>query len=296
MNGVLIVDKPRDFTSFDLCAKLRGVLRERKIGHAGTLDPMATGVMVIMLGKATRACELLPESGKAYTAAFRFGERTDTLDITGTVVETSDIRPTKQQLLDCLELFRGEIEQLPPMYSAVHVDGKRLYDLARAGKEVDRSSRKIFIERLELLSYDEKRGEGVLDVSCSKGTYIRALVDDIGTALGCGAVLTELRRTRACGFDISQALTLAQLVELGEAAEQLLLPVSELFSGYHAVTVSPAQSARYANGGELDLVRLRLGFVPTDGEYIAVSGADGFIGIGKMDLATGCLRPYKRFI
>lgn len=296
MNGVLIVDKPRDFTSFDLCAKLRGVLKERKIGHAGTLDPMATGVMVIMLGKATRACELLPESGKSYTAGFRFGERTDTLDVTGTVLETSDIRPTREQLLACLETFGGEIEQFPPMYSAVHVDGKRLYDLAREGKEVERTARKVCIEKLELLSYDEQSGEGVLDVTCSKGTYIRALTDDIGKALGCGAVLTELRRTKACGFCIDQALTLEQLVELGEKASEKLLAVEELFSAYHSVKVSPAQAVRYANGGELDLVRVRPDFKAADGEYIAVFGPEGFIGIGKIDLSENCLRPYKRFI
>lgn len=300
--GVLLIDKPQDFTSFDLCAKLRGMLKTKRIGHAGTLDPMATGVMTVLLGNATRAAELLPNHDKRYTAGFRLGVTTDTLDITGTVTGENDAAVSREQLEKVLNAFRGRIEQLPPMYSAVHADGRRLYQLARQGVEVEREAREVSIFKLELLSYDSDRREGVLDVSCSKGTYIRALTDDIGKALGCGAVLTSLRRTEAAGFSLNEALTIEEVQRLrddGTIAEKLI-PVDCALKAYRSCNVTPAQAKRYYNGGELSIERL-YGFNDGGLPYVRVYGAleegggNVFLGIGRVDPEQQALCPYKRF-
>lgn len=296
--GIIIVDKPQDFTSFDLCAKMRGMLKTRKIGHAGTLDPMATGVMTILLGTATRAAELLPVQDKRYLAGFRLGMTTDTLDVTGKVLTEQDFSVSLQQLEEAVSGFRGEIMQVPPMYSAVHHDGQRLYELAHKGIEVERQARPVTILSLEVVQFDPERGEGVLDVHCSKGTYIRTLIDDIGAALGCGAIMTSLRRTMAAGFGIEQALTLEELQRLCDIGEidEHILPVESAFTGYRRVTISPAQSTRYFNGGELDMARLRLREPLADGELVRVFGEQGFLGIGRADCEALVLRPYKRFV
>ena len=208
MNGVIILDKPQDFTSFDAVAVMRGLAKERKIGHTGTLDPMATGVLPLLLGRAAKAADLLPDTAKEYRAAFRFGERTDTGDVTGKTVET-DSRAVSRNSLDlALDGFRGQISQIPPMYSAVSVHGKRLYELARKGIEVEREARKIYIEKLVLEAYSPENREGVLRVACSKGTYIRTLIEDIAKSVGTCGVMTGLRRVRACGFQETEAHTL----------------------------------------------------------------------------------------
>ena len=197
MNGILIIDKPQDFTSFDVIAIVRGCMHERKTGHTGTLDPMATGVLPILLGSATKAQELLPDTDKEYIAEFRLGMTTDTLDITGKTLSTSDAEVTREQLEEVLPKFRGDIMQKPPMYSAVYKDGVRLYELARKGIEVEREERPANVSLLELTHFDEAAQSGSLKISCSKGTYIRVICDDIGRLLGCGCVMTSLRRTRA---------------------------------------------------------------------------------------------------
>ena len=296
-DGILIVDKPEDFTSFDLCAKLRGMLHQKRIGHAGTLDPMATGVMTVLLGGATRAAELLPIQDKRYVAGFRLGERTDTLDVTGSVLERRAFNADRETLESVIGRFRGEITQLPPMYSAVHSNGRRLYELARAGVEVEREPRTVNILALELLSFDERSGEGTLDVFCSKGTYIRTLVDDIGSALGCGAVMTSLRRTMAAGFSLDDALTLDEIAGLcaDGRIDERILPVERALEAYPSCVVTDAQAVRYHNGGELFLIRTGLAEDIPDRALVRVSGADGFIGIGVVDRENGLLRPYKRF-
>ena len=297
-NGILIVDKPQDFTSFDVCAKLRGMLKTKKIGHAGTLDPMATGVMTVLLGTATRAAELLPVQDKCYVAGFRLGEMTDTLDITGTLLERREVNVTREDISASLVGFRGDIMQVPPMYSALHVDGQRLYDLARKGVEVERQARPVNIGRLELLEYDEETHEGRLEILCSKGTYIRTLIDDIGASLGCGAIMTALRRTMAAGFGIEQSLTLEQLQSLCDSGEidEHILPPEAAFTAYRRIDVSPAQATRYFNGGALDFVRLHPGEPFTDGQLVRVFGEGGFLGIGRADCEALQLKPYKRFI
>lgn len=296
--GILIVDKPVDFTSFDLCAKLRGMLKTRKIGHAGTLDPMATGVMTVLLGNATRAAELLPIQDKRYEAGFRLGITTDTLDITGRVLTEQTAWVSGAEAEAALDGLRGDIMQIPPMYSAVHHDGQRLYELAYRGLEVEREARPVTVYRLALIEFDAERGEGRLDIHCSRGTYIRTLIDDMGRALGCGAVMTSLRRTMASGFTIDDALTLGQIQELTDAGsiDDHILPVECAFAAYRRIMITPAQANRYINGGELNFDRLRIAAPLTDGELVQVCGESGFIGIGRADAGELVLRPYKRFV
>lgn len=296
MNGIIILDKPSGFTSFDAVAVLRGVTREKKIGHTGTLDPMATGVLPILLGRAAKALNFLPDTDKEYRADFRLGERRDTGDITGEVVETSTAPVEQESLLEVLPRFRGEILQVPPMYSAVSVGGKRLYELARQGLEVDRPARPVTISALELQTYDPQTRQGTLLVRCSKGTYIRTLIEDLAKAAGSCGTMTALRRTRACGFSQEDALTLEQLKELGaqERLEEILRPTEGLFGEYPAVTASPAQARRFQNGGGLDLARVRR--APREG-FCRVKSPEGtFLGLGKVNREKEELSFVKSFL
>ena len=211
MNGILLVDKPRDWTSFDVAAKLRGLCKTRRIGHSGTLDPMATGLLVMFLGRATRAVPFAEEHDKRYIASLRPGLVTDTQDITGNILENNACSVTAEELEEALRAFRGEIEQIPPMYSAIRVNGRRLYDIARRGGEVERKPRLVTIRSLELLGRDEN-GDYLLDVRCSKGTYVRTLCHDIGQRLGCGACLSALRRTEVGDFSVENAHTVDELI------------------------------------------------------------------------------------
>ena len=258
VNGLLLIDKPTDFTSFDVCAVVRGMLRTKKVGHSGTLDPMATGVLPILVGSATRALDLIPSHDKTYVAGFRLGVTTDTLDITGKVLSEQHADVPEQPLRDVLHSFTGDIMQVPPMYSAVSVGGKKLYDLAREGVEVEREARHVTVYALTLDRYDRETAEGVITVSCSKGTYIRTLIDDVGRALGCGAVLTSLRRTEASGFTVEQCMTLSQAQaykDTDQLAEQLL-PVDTVFACYPALYIADTQAVRFNNGAGLALERL----------------------------------------
>lgn len=256
-NGILPVDKPQDFTSFDVIAKLRGILRMKKIGHGGTLDPMATGVLPVFLGEATKLCDLLPNQDKSYTAHFRLGAVTDTQDRTGRVLSESPLPVSREALLEVLPRFTGTIRQLPPMYSAVQVGGRRLYDLAREGVEVERTPREITVYSLELREYEEQTRQGVLDIRCSKGSFVRTIVHDIGQTLGCGGMLTDLRRTEAAGFFLQDCLTLEQISQLvsgpegREALARRLLPVDRAFDGLPALRLSPRDSRLHQNGVRL---------------------------------------------
>ena len=295
--GVIILDKPEGFTSFDAVAVMRRLLHEKKLGHTGTLDPMATGVLPILIGRGTKCADILPDTDKSYTAGFRLGVSTDTQDSGGKVLKEEYFRQPAEKISAQLEQFRGEIMQVPPMYSAVSVGGRRLYDLARQGIEVERTARKIFIPFLSLTDYDEESGEGTLTVSCSKGTYIRTLIDDIAKSLGlCGGVMTSLRRTRACGFDISEALSLDELRALSESGEiySRIRPLDKLFSGYRSVKISEAQSRRFMNGGELALDRTGLRGAG-DAERIRVydRASGDFLGVGVTDAASVQLKILK---
>ena len=282
MTGIIVLDKPKDLTSFGAVARVRRICGEKKCGHTGTLDPMATGVLTVMLGGATRFCELLPSHDKEYIASFRLGTVTDTLDITGTVLETHEVKSTKSDVSAALGKFVGQISQLPPMYSAVSVNGRRLYDLARQGIEVERTPRTVNIYSAELISSDEESDEYTVSVSCSSGTYIRTLISDLGEDLGCGAVMTALRRTKANGFGIDKAVTLEQLSAAAENGTlgEIAVSVDSAFSDFPAVYVSEAQARRFSNGGELALERLKC---PKIIGFLRVYAPNGvFIGIGEI--------------
>ncbi|MFR1190427.1 MAG: tRNA pseudouridine(55) synthase TruB [Oscillospiraceae bacterium] len=247
MNGILLVDKPADWTSHDVVAKLRGVLGERRMGHSGTLDPMATGLLVVFAGRATRAVSFSENHSKCYEARLRLGLTTDTQDTTGTVLSRSDPRVTRAELEAVLPQFRGEILQVPPMYSALKVDGQKLYEIARRGGEVARKARPVTIEELTVLG--EADGDYVLRVRCSKGTYIRTLCHDIGAALGCGGVMSALRRTEVGGYRVEDAHTMDALCALPrEAAQRLLLPVDSLWPDTPQITIG-AKAERLARCG-----------------------------------------------
>lgn len=224
MDGILLVDKPSEWTSMDVCAHLRGVLHERHIGHTGTLDPNATGLLVVLTGKGTKAAKYAENDTKEYIARMRLGMRTDTQDIWGTVLEQSGERRSSAEIEAVLDAFRGDILQLPPMYSAIKIKGKKLYEIARRGGDVEREPRLITISRLELLPPDEN-GDWGLAVACSKGTYIRTLCSDIGDALGCGGCMSALRRVRCGDFTIDEAHTLE---EIRANPEGYILPVERI--------------------------------------------------------------------
>lgn len=282
MTGLLVIDKPENITSFSAVARLRRITGEKKAGHTGTLDPMATGVLPVLLGGATRFSELLPCHDKGYRATIRLGITTDTLDITGNVLSQTAVSATAADFEKVLQGFTGKISQLPPMYSAISKDGRRLYELARKGIEVEREARAIEIYSASLISSNEELHEFDIDVTCSAGTYIRSLAADIGSALGCGAVLTGLRRTLANGFTTGDCVTLEQLEAIareGKISEHLK-GIDTVLGCYPAVHVTPAQSVRFKNGGELDLVRLKN--VGEPGYYRVYSNKNEFLGIGEI--------------
>lgn len=292
-SGILVMDKPQGFTSFDVIGKLRGILKMRKLGHTGTLDPMATGVLPVLVGTAARACDILPDSDKAYEAGFQLGTVTDTQDITGRVTETGPFSVTEEAISAVLPSFTGRISQIPPMYSAVQIGGKRLYELARAGKEIERPARTVQVDAIRLLRYDPESGSGVLAVSCGKGTYIRTLIHDIGQRLLCGACMTSLIRTAACGFSLTDAHSFeeVQLAAENGSLPSLVIPTDRLFAGLPALRLSAAQSRLYANGVRLELSRL---CVSADAERFRVYADDGrFFGLAQADAASGLLRVYK---
>ncbi len=279
MDGILCLDKPQEMTSFACCAMIRRLTGEKKVGHAGTLDPMATGVLPIMLGKATRAIPFLPTHDKQYVAQIQFGKTSDTLDIWGAVTDTGKPYPSRAAIEQALPSFRGEIRQVPPMMSALKKDGVRLYELARQGVEIEREARDVTVYRLEIQEYDVQRGALRVICDCSAGTYIRSLCDDLGRMLGCGAVMSGLRRTAAAGYGIEACLTQAQC-QNGEWAAHLL-PIDTVFSVYPAVTVTTAQAKRFCNGGELAAERVR--DVPAQATLLRVYDPENmFLGLGLL--------------
>ena len=248
--GIVVVDKPADWTSQDVAAKLRGVYHQRRVGHGGTLDPMATGVLPVFVGRATRAVEFFEAAEKEYVTTLRLGMVTDTQDTTGRVLEERPVAVTEEQVAAMLPRFRGPQAQIPPMYSAVKIGGQKLYQLARQGREVERQPRQIVIEELELLG---RRGNDYrLRVRCSKGTYIRTLCHDIGQALGCGGAMAALRRTAAGPFAEGASVPLADLLA-AEDPERYLLPVDTLFRSLPAVTLTEAQVKPCRNGAAIPM-------------------------------------------
>ena len=273
MNGIVIVDKPQEWTSQDVTARLRRVFNTRRIGHGGTLDPMATGVLPVFVGRATRGVEFFEHAEKTYETVLRLGLTTDTEDITGTVLTQSDAFVTGEMLEAVLEKFRGQIMQVPPMYSALKVNGQKLVDLARKGKEVERQPRPITIHELTLLGME---ADGIrLRVRCSKGTYIRTLCKDIGEALGCGGCMAQLRRVSAGEYTIEEAVPLQTLLDAQDPAPYLR-QVDTMFRNYEAVTLTEKQELRCRNGNSFS-VKL------PDGTYRAYSQTGEFLMLAKVN-------------
>ena len=282
-NGVLIIDKPQEWTSMDVCAKLRGILREKRIGHGGTLDPMATGVLPVFVGRATRAVEFAVEGEKEYLTALKLGVITNTQDTTGEVVEERPVAVARSALEGVLDRFRGEIQQIPPMYSAIKVKGKKLYQLARAGQEVERAPRPVTIHRLELLSqppegFPEEEHTWYLRVVCSKGTYVRTLCHDIGEALGCGGCMSALRRTRVGEYTLEGAVTLEEVQAAAEPAA-LLMPVDSCFAGRPMLLLKSAQAEKKVRNG----MTLTLPGPPGDGEYRLYGVDRTFLALSRVE-------------
>lgn len=286
MNGILLVDKPVGFTSHDVVAKLRGILHERRIGHSGTLDPMATGLLVVFIGRATRAVQFAENHEKEYLAGMRTGIVTDTQDITGSIFEKSDRAVSAKDIADILPQFTGEISQIPPMYSAIKIGGKKLYDIARKGGEVEREPRAVTIYELSLTGEDS--GDYLLHVRCSKGTYVRTLCHDIGAKLGCGAALSSLRRTKCGSFDINDALTLDEISALAVRGEieSALLPVDSLFSDCPSFTLTQAQKEKCLCGNSFPVQA-------ENGQYRVFDAAGEFMMLSQVQ--NGEMRVIKSF-
>ena len=273
MDGIVIVDKPAGWTSQDVTAKLRGVFQTRRIGHGGTLDPMATGVLPVFVGRATRGVEFFEHAEKTYETVLRLGITTDTEDITGNILEEKPAQVTEAEILAVLEQFKGEIQQIPPMYSAIKINGQKLCNLARKGKEVERPARTITIHALNFLGME---GADVrLRIHCSKGTYIRTLCKDIGAALGCGGCMAALRRTSAGSYTEAGAISLSVLVDCENPA-QYLQNVDTLFAQYPAVTLTEKQTLRARNGNSFSVDL-------TDGTYRAYDQNGEFLMLAKVE-------------
>ena len=286
MNGILLIDKEPGWTSSDVVVKLKGILRERRIGHAGTLDPMATGLLTVFTGRATRAVQFAEHDAKRYLASLRPGMTTDTQDITGNILETKPVQITEEDLENVLRTFRGEIEQIPPMYSAIQIGGRRLYDIARKGGTVERAPRPVTIHELKLLGREGEDWQ--LDVRCSKGTYIRTLCHDIGQRLGCGGCMSALRRTEAGSFSVADAVTVGEMQRLkdeGRAGERLL-PVDTLFSRETACTANGEEERRIRCGNKYKTA------LP-DGVYRVYGESGAFLMLGRAE--AGVMKTIKSF-
>lgn len=311
INGLLNINKEAGFTSNDVVAKLRGILRMRRIGHTGTLDPDAAGVLVVCLGNATKAVSLLTEHDKEYIAVCRLGIRTDTQDISGRVLEERPVNVTKKALADALMRFTGDYDQLPPMYSALKVNGRKLYELAREGREVERTPRRIHIERITLLddSFLAEKGLFTMEVRCSKGTYIRTLCNDIGESLGCGGTMASLVRTAVGSFRLEEAKTLREIEEARNDGdmEKLILPTQQIFRDLDILTVRDSVRKQLENGNPFRLSDILDQSGPdtegisdepvehTEGTRVRVQDTEGnFYGIYIYD-ERRCLYRVERF-
>lgn len=274
MDGIINIYKEKGFTSFDVVAKLRGILHIKKIGHTGTLDPDAEGVLPVCIGKATKVCELLTDKDKTYRAVVKLGVTTDTLDLSGKIRSQVKSHICREELQAAAEQFVGEISQIPPMYSAIKINGKRLYQLAREGKTVERKPRNVVIHSLEIIHFSEENQEFTMEVSCSKGTYIRTLCDDIGQKLGCGAAMKELLRTKVGPFVLDEAVTLQEVEKKRNQGllPTLIRPIDSVFIAYEKCAVSEDGMKILVNGNKLP--QNMLSYLAKDGEKVRVYGAD----------------------
>ncbi len=279
--GVILVNKHKGVTSHDIVFKKRKLYNTKKVGHTGTLDPLATGVLPVLIGRGAKAAEYLLSENKGYKAEIKLGITTDTEDITGNILTKCDTLPTKNEFFEAVKHFVGEIEQVPPMYSALKVDGKKLVDLAREGKTVERQARKINIYSIKAEEVDEKQGIYTLEVECSKGTYIRTLCADIGAYLGCGAVMSELNRTKSGNFTLNNAYTIEQIEKMSlEERENLVQPIEELFMEAPSVVLSDFYSKLCHSGCEIYQKKIKTDY-PVD-KFIRICDKDGFFALGQI--------------
>lgn len=296
-NGVINIYKEKGFTSHDVVAKMRGILKQKKIGHTGTLDPDAEGVLPVCLGSATKLCDMLTDKEKEYVAVMRLGVVTDTQDLSGTVLKEMTVNVSEEEALTAIRSFEGEYGQIPPMYSALKVDGKRLYELARQGKEVERKPRQITIFETEILSVNMP--EITFRVRCSKGTYIRTLCHDIGEKLGCGAAMADLKRTRSGQFKAESAVTLSQLEQIRDedSVDKVLIPVDEMFADYAAVHVPEEITRLVQNGNSFYLNQIFEKRMFGNEEPVRVyDRTDRFYGVYKFTRAGNKFVPWKMFL
>jgi len=282
MNGILNVYKEQGFTSHDVVAKLRGILKMKKIGHTGTLDPDATGVLPVCVGRATKVCDLLTDKDKSYRAVVKLGVTTDTLDMTGEILEIKPVDVSVDKIITVLSQFTGEISQIPPMYSAIKVNGKKLYEMARKGQIIERKPRNVTIYELQMVEHNLSEQEFTIDVTCSKGTYIRTLCQDIGDKLGCGAAMKSLVRTRVDRFVLEEAKTLAEIEAIVkvQGADELLLPIDGVFEKYAAISVKE-KGMKFLKNGNLVAAyccedkATGKEYEPKDGEKVRMYGDEG---------------------
>ncbi|MDR0738667.1 MAG: tRNA pseudouridine(55) synthase TruB [Oscillospiraceae bacterium] len=302
INGVMAINKPSGMTSFDVVSRVRKILKIKKIGHCGTLDPLATGVLPLLFGKATKALPFILEDQKDYIASFKLGIISDTQDITGKITKIKTGLFAKKKSLEknivknALKNFLGNSKQIPPMYSALKKNGKRLYSLARRGKEIEREPRKIFIKKIFLVDFDEKNLEGQFFISCSKGTYVRTICHDLGKKIRCGAVMTALHRTFSSGFCIEDSISLKNLEKQTKNNTNILRKIDTMFFSIEKITVTAAQALRFKNGGSLFLERLTFMYSIEDGKIIRVYDQNkSFLGLGKVSIKKGEMLVLKNF-
>ena len=296
INGIINIYKEKGYTSHDVVAKLRGICKQKKIGHTGTLDPDAEGVLPVCLGNATRLCELLTDKQKEYVATMKLGIITDTQDSSGTVLEVRNVDVSEEELRNVIHGFCGLQKQIPPMYSAVKVNGKRLYELARAGIEIERQPREITIHTIDILSIEQD--EVRMKVTCSKGTYIRTLCHDIGQVIGCGAVMSHLCRTRSGNFEIKDALKLAQVETLMKEnkIEEYCIPTEEFFSNLERISMKPEFNRFIENGNTFHSLHVQETVSKKDDEEVRVYDSFGkFYAVYKYQITSDSYKPVTMF-
>lgn len=297
-NGIINIYKEKGFTSHDVVAKLRGILKQKKIGHTGTLDPQAEGVLPVCLGNAARLCDMLTEKSKEYEAVMIFGIATDTLDITGKTVRTCDRELEREEIIKAVKSFEGEYDQVPPMYSAKKINGKKLYELAREGIEVERKPVRVLIDKIDIINISEDNREIRFTVSCSKGTYIRSLCDDIGIRLGHASCMKELKRTRSGMFDLSNALTLKEIEEIVSEGklEEHIISTENALSQYPAAYVNETGDKGLSNGNYLIRDSFRECPASVDGQLVRVYDSAGrFKALYEFDEAKQIFKVFKMF-
>lgn len=299
IRGVLVVNKPQSFTSFDVVAKLRGILRTKKIGHGGTLDPLATGVLPIFIGGATKAADFAAAQNKEYVAGFKLGVSTDTQDISGKVINKTDKTASKEQVVEMLNSFKGKSLQLPPMYSAIKIGGQKLYDLARKGREIERPKREIDISEIELLSFDEQKQEGVFRVLSSKGTYIRTICNDLGEKLGTFGTMSGLERTKSGVYSIGNSYTLDDIQKYRDEnkIEEIIIPVDTLFMEYKSANIDDFGKKRAEHGAFIS--KQHTDYLPKEGTILRIYHNGEFLMLGivsKLQKGGNAIFCYKKFL